>query len=129
VVADSCRLTGVNVDSHDDCLFCGIVAGRVPSQMVYEGDNVIAFRDINPKAPFHALITPRRHIATLNDVVTEDWQLMGELVSTAAQIAAREGFAESGYRTIFNCNRDGGQTVFHIHMHLIGGGPLGGSGF
>lgn len=117
------------MDSPDDCLFCGILAGRVPSQIVYEGDNVIAFRDINPRAPFHVLIIPRRHIATLNDVVPEDWQLMGELVSTAAVIATREGFAESGYRTLFNCNQDGGQTVFHIHMHLLGGAPLGGSGF
>ncbi len=117
------------MDDNSDCLFCGIVAGRVPSETVYETDNVIAFRDINPQAPFHVQIIPRRHISILNDVVPEDWELVGEVVGAAAAIAKREGFAEPGYRTIFNCNGDGGQTVFHIHMHLIAGAPLGGSGF
>ena len=113
---------------HDDCLICGIIAGRVPSDTVYEGDNVIAFRDINPQAPFHVLVVPRRHIATLNDLTPEDHDLVGEIVTTAAHIAKREGFAENGYRTIMNCNSDGGQTLFHIHLHILAGAPLGGLG-
>ena len=116
------------MDSHDDCLFCGIIAGRIPSESVYEGDEVVAFRDINPQAPFHAVVVPKRHIATLNDLTPMDRELVGELMTTAATIAAREGFAEAGYRTVMNCNKDGGQTVFHIHLHLLGGRPMGGSG-
>jgi histidine triad (HIT) family protein len=116
------------MDVDDDCLFCGIVAGRIPAELVYEGDDVIAFRDINAQAPFHALIIPKRHIATINDLTPADRELTGELITTAATIAAREGFAEAGYRTVMNCNADGGQTIFHIHVHLLGGRPMGGLG-
>ena len=113
----------------NDCLFCAIVAGRVPADMVYEGEAIVAFRDINAQAPFHALIVPKRHIPTANDLTAADRELVGELMTTAATIAAREGFAEAGYRTILNCNADGGQTVFHLHLHLLGGKRMGGSGF
>ena len=116
------------MEAEDDCLFCGIVAGRIPAELVFEGEDVIAFRDINAQAPFHALIIPKRHIATTNDLTPADRALIGELMTTAAAIAAREGFAEAGYRTIMNCNADGGQTIFHIHLHLLGGRPMGGSG-
>ena len=103
----------------DDCLFCRIVRGEIPAKLVYEGDECIAFRDIDPKAPVHVLIVPRTHVASLNDV--EDASLVGRLALVAAQIARQEGIAESGYRAVYNTNRDAGQTVFHLHLHLLGG--------
>ena len=103
------------------CLFCRIIAGEVPSTRVYEDDEVIAFNDINPQAPMHVLIVPRTHIATLNDLAGADDQLIGSMVRRAAAIAAERGFAESGYRTVFNCNSAGGQMVFHLHLHVLGG--------
>lgn len=107
-----------------DCLFCKIAGGEIPSTVVYEDDRVMAFRDINPKAPTHILIIPRKHISTLNDVTADDDGLVGELVRRAAAIAAELGHAEAGYRTVFNCNEMAGQTVFHIHLHLLAGRPL-----
>ncbi len=104
-----------------DCIFCRIAAGEIPAELVYEDDLVLGFRDLSPQAPTHVLIIPRKHIATLNDLQPEDEAIVGRLYSAAAQIAAREGLAERGYRTLINCNADGGQTVFHLHLHLLGG--------
>jgi histidine triad (HIT) family protein len=108
-----------------DCLFCKLLAGEIPASIVYEDERVIAFRDINPQAPTHVLVIPRRHIATLNDLGPEDDGLVGELVRRAAAIAKEQGHAERGYRVVFNCNADAGQTVFHIHLHLVAGRKLG----
>lgn len=108
-----------------DCLFCKIVAGEIPATRIYEDDEVIAFNDINPQAPTHALIIPRKHIATLNDAEENDKSVLGAMSLAAAKIAQQEGFALSGYRTVMNANNDGGQTVYHIHLHLLGGKPLG----
>ena len=103
----------------DDCLFCKIVRREIPAKLVYEGDDCVAFRDIDPKAPVHVLVIPREHIASLNEV--SDPSLVGRLALVAAELARQEGIAESGYRTVFNTNRDAGQTVFHLHLHLLGG--------
>ena len=108
-----------------DCLFCKIIAGAIPGQLVYEDKDLVAFKDIDPKAPFHVLIVPRRHIATLNDLWTNDDDLVGAMVRRAAALAKQHGYSERGYRTVLNCNRDAGQTVFHIHMHLLAGRALG----
>jgi histidine triad (HIT) family protein len=108
-----------------DCLFCKIIAGQIPGSIVYQDDRVVAFRDINAQAPMHVLVVPRRHIATLNDLKADDDGLVGELVRRAAAIAADHGHGERGYRTVFNCNPDAGQTVFHIHLHVLGGRKLG----
>ncbi|MDX9767534.1 MAG: histidine triad nucleotide-binding protein [Ectothiorhodospiraceae bacterium] len=104
-----------------DCIFCRIAAGEIPANIVYQDEDVLAFRDLNPQAPVHVLIIPRRHIATLNDIVPEDVQLLGRLLLAAKMVAEQEGLAEAGYRTVVNCNADGGQTVFHVHVHLLGG--------
>ena len=104
-----------------DCLFCKIVAGEIPSDQVYSDDEIIGFRDIQPQAPVHVLFIPRRHISTINDLDDADAALVGKLVLAAKRFAAEQGFAESGYRLIMNCNADGGQTVFHIHLHLLAG--------
>lgn len=108
-----------------DCLFCKILDGDIPADIVYESDTALAFRDINPKAPTHVLIIPRRHISTINDIDSADESLVGSLFSAAAAIAADEGLADDGYRVVMNCNEAAGQTVFHIHMHLLGGRALG----
>jgi len=108
-----------------DCLFCKIVAGQVPGSIVYQDDRVVAFRDVNPQAPMHVLVVPRRHIASLNELDPEDDDLVGEVIRRAAALAAEQGHAERGYRTVFNCNADAGQTVFHIHLHVLGGRRLG----
>ena len=105
----------------DDCLFCKIVAGDIPADTVYENDQVFAFRDIDPKAPTHILIIPKEHIATTNDLAEAHKTLVGEMLLAAKKIAGQEGIADSGYRTVFNCNGDGGQAVYHIHLHLLGG--------
>lgn len=107
--------------SQKDCLFCKIVDGDLPADIVYENDALVAFRDINAKAPTHILLIPRRHIATMNDLQNGDESLAGELFITAAKIAADEGLADDGYRVIMNCNEAAGQSVFHIHLHLMGG--------
>ena len=108
----------------NECLFCKMVSGVIPFDKVHENENVLAFRDIDPKAPTHILIIPKKHITTLNEINENDQDLLGELLLTAKKIAKDEGIDTSGYRTVFNCNSDGGQTVFHIHMHLLGGRPM-----
>jgi histidine triad (HIT) family protein len=108
-----------------DCLFCKIVSGEIKGSIVYQDDRLVAFKDINPQAPLHVLIVPRRHIPTLNDLGPGDDGLMGELIRRAAALAREHGHAENGYRTIFNCNSHAGQTVFHIHLHLLAGRRLG----
>ena len=107
-----------------DCLFCKIVAGQIPAAIVFQNDHVLAFNDITPRAPTHVLIVPRRHIPSLNELGPDDDALVGEMVRAAAAIAKDQGLADRGYRTVFNCNADAGQTVFHIHLHLLGGRTL-----
>lgn len=104
-----------------DCLFCKFVAGEIQPDVVYEDDAVLAFRDINPQAPLHVLVIPKRHISTLNDLQTSDAELIGQMYLAAKQVADMAGYAESGYRTVMNCNADAGQTVFHIHLHVMAG--------
>lgn len=104
-----------------DCLFCKIVSREIPADIVYEDDEVLAFKDIDPQAPTHMLVIPKRHIATLNDIEERDLSLVGRLPQTAAKLAKEQGFADEGYRVVMNCNENGGQTVYHIHMHLMGG--------
>lgn len=104
-----------------DCLFCKIINREIPADIVFEDEHVLAFNDISPQAPTHQLIIPKKHIATLNDIDPEDLALVGRLQHTAAKLAKQQGFAEDGYRVVMNCNEMGGQTVYHIHMHLLGG--------
>lgn len=104
-----------------DCLFCKIRDGEIPSDTVYENDDIVAFRDVNPHAPTHILIVPRKHISSVNDLEPEDAEVMGKMLLAARDIASSEGVAVDGYRLVVNCNADAGQTVFHIHMHLLGG--------
>ncbi len=104
-----------------DCLFCKIIRHEIPASIVYEDDRILAFNDINPQAPTHVLVVPKRHIATLNELSPEDDQIVGELVRRAAAIAKERGISAGGFRTLFNTNREAGQTVFHIHLHLLGG--------
>jgi histidine triad (HIT) family protein len=106
------------------CLFCRIIKREIPAAIVFEDDQMIAFNDINPQAPTHVLIVPKRHIETLTDLSEGDDELVGSLVRRAAAIAGERGCAANGYRTVFNTNRDAGQTVFHIHLHLLGGRSL-----
>jgi histidine triad (HIT) family protein len=103
----------------DDCLFCRIVRQEIPVPLVYASADCVAFRDINPQAPTHILVVPRKHIPSLNEA--SDAETLGRLTLAASEIAKTEGIAESGYRTVINTNRDAGQTVFHIHLHLLGG--------
>jgi len=107
-----------------DCLFCKIVAKQIPASIVYENDRLIAFKDINPQAPTHVLVVPRRHIPTLNDLVKGDDDLVGEMVRVGAEIARTQGHDARGYRAVLNTNADAGQTVFHIHLHVLGGRTL-----
>jgi histidine triad (HIT) family protein len=107
-----------------DCLFCKIIKREIPASIVYEDDRVLAFNDINPQGPTHVLVVPKRHIATLTDLAPADDQVVGEMVRRAAAIATERGISAGGFRTVFNTNRDAGQTVFHIHLHLIGGRSL-----
>ena len=104
-----------------DCLFCKIVTGDIQSEKVFENDHVIGFQDLNPQAPTHVLVIPKKHVSTINDLQDEDKALVGEMYMAARQIAADQGLAEKGYRTVMNCNEEAGQTVFHIHLHLLGG--------
>ncbi|MGB5628662.1 MAG: histidine triad nucleotide-binding protein [Woeseiaceae bacterium] len=108
----------------NDCLFCRILAGEIPADLVYESDTAVAFRDINPQAPTHVLVIPRKHIATINEIGHEDQELIGSLYTAAREIAAGEGIAEEGYRAVMNCNEGAGQSVFHIHLHVLGGRSL-----
>lgn len=107
-----------------DCVFCRIAAGEIPAQMVHEDSDVVAFNDLNPQAPLHVLVVPRRHLATLNELTPADDALVGAMMRVAAAIAKARGYEERGYRTVFNCNRDAGQTVFHIHLHVLAGRGL-----
>ena len=107
-----------------DCIFCQIVAGKIPSEILYQDEKVIAFRDINPQAPIHLLIIPKRHIPSLTHLSEEDLPLIGHMVNAANQLAKREGISESGYRLVINCGEQGGQLVPHLHMHLLGGRRL-----
>lgn len=102
-------------------IFQKIISREIPADIVYEDDQVLAFRDIAPQAPVHILIIPKREIATTNDMVAEDADLAGHMVMVAAEIARREGIADRGYRLVINCNQDGGQAVYHLHLHLLGG--------
>ena len=104
-----------------DCLFCKIAAKQIPSKAVFDNERVFAFRDINPKAPTHILIVPKAHVTTVNDFTPAHKDLIAELILTAKRIAAKEGIAERGYRLVFNCNAEAGQTVWHVHLHLMGG--------
>jgi histidine triad (HIT) family protein len=103
------------------CLFCKILAGEISATRVYEDERLIAFNDINPQAPMHVLVVPKQHIATLNDLAGDDDDLVGAMVRAAAKIARDRGHDGPGYRTVFNCNAQAGQTVFHIHLHVLGG--------
>ncbi|RBO83537.1 histidine triad nucleotide-binding protein [Marinomonas aquiplantarum] len=104
-----------------DCLFCKLVKGEIPATILYQDDDVIAFEDIMPQAPCHFLVIPKRHISTLNDLTDEDASLVGKLQITAAKVAKQKGISDEGYRVVMNCNEMGGQTVYHIHMHVLGG--------
>lgn len=109
-------------DYHTDCLFCKIAHGDIPSTIIFEDTDIIAFHDISPKAPTHLLIIPKKHISTINDIDdTHDLLLVGKLITVAKQLAAKQGFAQDGYRLVMNCNPHGGQEVYHIHLHLLGG--------
>ena len=107
-----------------DCLFCKIINGDIKGAIVHQDDQLVAFKDINPQAPLHVLIVPRRHIATLNDLTAADDGLVGSMNRLAAKLAREHGYADRGYRTVFNCNAEAGQTVFHIHLHLLAGRGL-----
>ncbi len=102
-----------------DCLFCKMVAGEIKPDIVYEDESVLAFRDINPQAPVHLLVIPKIHIKSLNEL--DDSQLAGKLLQTAAKLARKEGLDDEGYRTVINCNVNGGQEVYHLHLHILGG--------
>lgn len=104
-----------------DCLFCKIAQGTIPAVIIYEDNEIMAFRDLNPQAPKHLLVIPRQHIATINDAKEEHQALLGKMILGAQKIARTEGLSETGYRLVFNINPDGGQTVYHIHLHLLGG--------
>ena len=108
-----------------DCLFCKMVNGEIKPDVVYENEAILAFRDINPQAPVHVLVVPKKHIATLNDLEPEHDVLVGEMYLTAKKVAGKLGIAESGYRTVMNCNEGAGQSVFHLHLHILGGRQMG----
>ena len=112
------------INMAEDCLFCKIIEGEIDSDIVYEDERVIAFKDIEPQAPVHFLIVPRKHIATLLDLEEEDNELIGHIYQVANQLAEEEGIAEDGFQIISNCGEAGGQSVFHIHYHLLGGRDL-----
>lgn len=109
--------------SDPNCIFCKIAAGEIDSDIVHETDDIVAFTDLNPQAPMHILIIPRRHIATINDLAESDSEIIGQLFLAAKAIAAREGYTD--YRVVMNCNADAGQSVFHVHLHLLGGRRFG----
>ncbi|MEX2494866.1 MAG: histidine triad nucleotide-binding protein [Woeseia sp.] len=109
----------------DDCIFCKIAAGEINADIVYQDDRVVAFRDTNPQAPTHVLVIPRQHIATINDIGKDEAAVAGWLFLGAQAVARQEGIDQSGYRTVMNCMKGAGQSVFHIHLHLLGGRSLG----
>ena len=107
-----------------DCIFCKIIDGDIPSQKIYEDDDVFAFKDLNAQAPLHVLIIPKKHIPTINALETNDADVVGKLYLAAKKIAADKGYADDGYRVVMNCGESAGQTVFHIHLHLLAGRNL-----
>lgn len=111
-----------------DCLFCKIVDRSLPSRIVFENEDMLAFRDVSPQAPTHILVIPKRHIDSANALTADDAELVGRLVLQARELAAAERIAEPGYRLIMNCNPQGGQTVYHLHLHLMGGRQMVGLG-
>jgi len=106
------------------CLFCRIVAGEIPADVVHDGERVLAFRDIDPQAPVHVLVVPREHVASLADIEYGQRGLLGEMLLAARDLALAEGIAQAGYRTVINTGRDGGQSVGHLHLHVLGGRAL-----
>ncbi len=108
-----------------DCIFCKMASGEIRPDVVYENEAVLAFRDLNPQAPTHVLVIPKRHIATTNDLQVGDSELVGKLILAAKEVAELEGLGERGYRTVLNCNAEAGQSVFHLHLHVLGGRPMG----
>jgi histidine triad (HIT) family protein len=104
-----------------DCLFCGIAEGRIKGNILYQDDSVVAFKDIRPQAPVHVLIVPRKHVVTISDLEASDGALAGQILSVAAKLAREQGIAESGFRVVVNAGADAGQSVFHLHFHLLGG--------
>lgn len=107
--------------SEPSCVFCGISRGEIPSTLVHEEDDLVAFRDLNPQAPTHVLVIPRRHVASVNDLAGGDEELVGRLVLAAREVASKEGLSDGGYRLVLNTGADGGQTVHHLHLHVLGG--------
>ena len=112
------------MNTTSDCIFCKIVAGEIPAKLVHEDDRAVAFRDVNPQAPVHVLVIPRRHVESLNEAAELGEETLGHLLSVASKVAASEGLAASGYRTVINTGAGAGQSVFHLHVHVIGGRPL-----
>ena len=112
------------MDSNQDCIFCKIVAGKIPAQVVHADERAVAFRDLNPQAPVHVLVIPRDHIESLNDAAAGDEGALGHLLRVAARVANEQGVAESGFRTVVNTGAGAGQSVFHLHLHVIGGRAL-----
>ena len=112
------------MSSTSDCVFCGIAEGRIPSDIIREDERTLAFRDTNPQAPVHVLVIPRTHLSSLDEADSEDAELLGALLLAAREVARREGIAESGYRTVINTGDEGGQTVGHVHVHVLGGRSL-----
>jgi histidine triad (HIT) family protein len=108
----------------EDCLFCKIANKQIPADLLYEDDLLVAFRDISPQAPTHVLVIPKLHIGTLNDLTEDNQSLIGKMVMTGQSLAKELGISESGFRLVMNCNEEGGQTVFHIHLHILGGRQL-----
>lgn len=104
-----------------DCIFCKVANREIDTELVYEDEKVVAFNDIQPQAPIHQLIIPRKHIATINELTAEDMPLVGHMIQTGCKLAKDSGLADDGYRLVMNCNLQGGQAVFHIHLHLLGG--------
>ena len=109
----------------EDCVFCKIIKGEIPTEKVYETEEILAFKDINPAAPIHILVVPKKHISMLTDLKPEDEALIGKIYTTINKIAEQEGFKKQGYRVIANCGKDSGQEVMHIHFHVLGGKKLG----
>lgn len=107
-----------------DCLFCGVADGRIPAELVRQDDHTVAFRDINPQAPVHVLVIPRKHLSSLDDAGASDQALLGALMAAARDVARSEGIADAGYRTVVNTGEGGGQTVSHLHVHVLGGRPM-----
>lgn len=116
-------------DQRKECIFCRIADHDIPGSIVYEDDEVIAFKDLNPRAPVHILVIPKKHIASLNEITEEDAALLGKIMLTIKRIAQEQGIGASGYRVISNCGKDGLQEVMHLHFHLLGGKPLSFGGF